>query len=256
MIEAQLDALGVETRRTIYRMLLEHPRSVSEIAAGLPVSRPAVSQHLKVLLDADLVRVSNVGTRRVYAADPAGVAALREWADEMWSMAMGSFERFARRAAEEEMHMQNIEPVVKTIAVPGDPEWAFQLFTTRIDEWWPKQSHSVGGDDAQRVAVEPGEHGRVFEVTSDGVEHEWGRITVWEPAGRLAFTWHPGTAEEQATHVEITFRADAEGTEVTIVHDGWAARGADAGKIRDGYDTGWDFVLGRVPGAMPITAGS
>ena len=102
MVEAQLEALSVETRREIYTMLLERPRSVGDIADHLPVSRPAVSQHLKVLLDADLAQVTNVGTRRVYAANPAGMAALRDWIDRMWDMAMGSFADFARREMEKD----------------------------------------------------------------------------------------------------------------------------------------------------------
>ncbi|RPI21076.1 MAG: ArsR family transcriptional regulator, partial [Actinobacteria bacterium] len=90
MVDTQLDALAVETRRAIYQMLLERPHSVGELAARLPVSRPAVSQHLKVLVDAELARATTVGNRHVYSADPAGMAALRDWVDQMWDMAMGS----------------------------------------------------------------------------------------------------------------------------------------------------------------------
>ena len=258
MVDTQLDALAVETRRTIYRMLLDKPRSVGELAAQLPVSRPAVSQHLKVLVDADLARVTSVGTRHVYSADPEGMAALRDWVDEMWSMAMGSFAGFARRETETKMtqaEATRIEPVVKTITVPGGPGWVFELFTTRIDEWWPKVTHSVGGEDAAVIKVDPGIGGRAYEVTTDGVEHEWGRITAWEPAARIAFTWHPGLPVSQSTHVEITFRTSAEGTEVTLVHDGWEARGADWQEMRDNYDTGWDHVLARIPGSAAVTAG-
>ncbi len=81
-------------------MLLERPRSVSELASGLPVSRPAVSQHLKVLLAADLARVTEVGNRRVYSANPTGMASLREWVDQMWSLAMESFASFATEQTE------------------------------------------------------------------------------------------------------------------------------------------------------------
>ncbi len=101
MIDAQLEALAVDTRRSIYTMILERPRSVSELSSGLPVSRPAVSQHLKVLLDADLAQVTEVGNRRVYSGNPAGMASLREWVDQMWSLAMDSFARFAREQMED-----------------------------------------------------------------------------------------------------------------------------------------------------------
>jgi len=255
VIDTQLDALAVETRRTIFTMLLEKPRSVSEIAAELPVSRPAVSQHLKVLVEADLARATSFGSRRVYSAHLTGMTALRDWVDQMWDMAMGSFANFARSEKERDMDQMEklrIEPVVKTVMVPGTPAVAFELFTRRIDEWWPRVTHSVGGEDAVSVHMDTGIGGRVYETTKDGAEHEWGRITGWEPSARVAFSWHPGLSSEQATHVEITFRQTAEGTAVTLVHDGWEARGADWKEMRDSYDSGWDFVLARVPGAKPV----
>jgi DNA-binding transcriptional ArsR family regulator len=96
MVDAQLEALSVDTRRQIYRLLAERPRSVGELAELVPVSRPAVSQHLKVLVDADLATVQTSGTRHVYSADPEGMERLRQWIDEMWELALGSFARFAR----------------------------------------------------------------------------------------------------------------------------------------------------------------
>ncbi|MGH8915236.1 MAG: ArsR/SmtB family transcription factor [Acidimicrobiia bacterium] len=254
MVDLQLDALAVGMRRAIYEMLLQRPRSVRDIAAELPISRPAVSQHLKVLVNADLARATSVGNRRVYSVDPAGMTALRQWVDQMWDMAMGSFAGFAQREMEETMSQsgaERIEPVVKTVTIPGEPGWVFELFTTRMGEWWPLGTHSVGGDDAVDVRVDPGVGGRVYEVTNDGVEHEWGRIVEWEPAARVAFSWRPGLPVEQATHVEITFRQIIDGTEVTLIHDGWEARGADWRKMRDNYDIGWDHVLSQIPGSAP-----
>jgi DNA-binding transcriptional ArsR family regulator len=257
MVDTQLEALSVETRRAIYTMLLERPRSVGDIADQLPVSRPAVSQHLKVLLDADLARVTRVGNRRVYSADPAGMAALRDWIDRMWDLAMGSFADFARREMEREMSVSDrLGPVVKVVTVPGDPAVVFELFTNRMAEWWPIESHSVGEQDAVGVRVEPTVGGRVLETTRDGAEHEWARIKGWEPGERLEMDWYPGLPASQATHLEITFRQTSAGTELTLVHDGWEARGADAVRMRDSYDTGWDLVLGRIPGATARAAAS
>jgi DNA-binding transcriptional ArsR family regulator len=253
MVDIQLDALAVGTRRDIYVMLLQGPLSVGDIADRLPVSRPAVSQHLKVLLDAELARVTSVGNRRVYSADPTGMTALRDWVDQMWNMAMGSFAGFAQREMEERMSrsdQQRIEPVVKVITIPGDPGVVFELFTTRIGEWWPLDTHSVGGEDTVDARVDPEVGGRVYEVTRQGTEHEWGRVIGWEPASRLELDWYPGLPVSQATHVEITFRHTAEGTEVTLVHDGWESRGADRDRMRENYDTGWDHVLARVPGSV------
>lgn len=88
---AVLDALGDPTRRAIIERLVEHPAAVGELAASLPVSRPAVSQHLKVLKDAGLVLVDQAGTRRIYRVDPSGIEALRAYLDRFWGRALVSF---------------------------------------------------------------------------------------------------------------------------------------------------------------------
>jgi DNA-binding transcriptional ArsR family regulator len=93
----QLDALGDPTRRAIFERLASGPLAVVEIARTLPVSRPAVSQHLKVLKDAGLVTDRAQGTRRLYAIDRAGVAAVRDYFDRFWDTALDAF----RRAAEQ-----------------------------------------------------------------------------------------------------------------------------------------------------------
>lgn len=86
-----LQALGDPTRRAIFERLTQGPLAVGELARGLPVSRPAVSQHLKVLKEAGLVFGRQAGTRRVYHVDPQAVAALREYFDSFWSRALASF---------------------------------------------------------------------------------------------------------------------------------------------------------------------
>ena len=93
-----LDALGDWTRRQIFEALRRGPRSVGELAQGLPVSRPAVSQHLRVLKDAGLVVDRKEGTRRVYRVDPNGLAAIRTYFDSFWDEAL---ERFAAEARKE-----------------------------------------------------------------------------------------------------------------------------------------------------------
>jgi DNA-binding transcriptional ArsR family regulator len=90
-------AFGDQTRRAIVLMLAAGPMSVGDLAAQLPVTRPAVSQHLKVLKDAGLVSEEAVGTRRIYRLDAAGVAALREQLDDFWSRALGSFRNVVER---------------------------------------------------------------------------------------------------------------------------------------------------------------
>src|SRR5580700_5315425 len=88
-----LTALADPTRRSVFETLRQGPRPVGAIAAGLPVSRPAVSQHLKTLKEAGLVRDRADGTRRVYYIDPDGLGPLRRWLDEFWTEALDAFKR-------------------------------------------------------------------------------------------------------------------------------------------------------------------
>ena len=94
-----MDALGDRTRRAVLKRLRGGPRSVGEIAAGISVSRPAVSQHLKVLKEARLVMVRAEGTRRLYAVDTRGIEQVRKWLDGFWSEALSAFKEAAEREA-------------------------------------------------------------------------------------------------------------------------------------------------------------
>jgi len=95
------DALHDTTRRTVLERLREGPKSVGEIANDLPVSRPAVSQHLKVLKDAGLVNDRSEGTRRIYHIDPKGLGAMRAWLDQFWDSALASFAAEVERQEKE-----------------------------------------------------------------------------------------------------------------------------------------------------------
>jgi DNA-binding transcriptional ArsR family regulator len=101
-----MDALGDATRRAIFERLREGPRAVGELASGLPVSRPAVSQHLRVLKEAGLVSERRDGTRRIYRLDPSGLAEVRAYFDDFWTQALAAFKEAAERSfsptAEEE----------------------------------------------------------------------------------------------------------------------------------------------------------
>jgi DNA-binding transcriptional ArsR family regulator len=94
-----LDALGDPTRRTVFKRLRGGARSVGEIADGMDVSRPAVSQHLAVLRAARLVTDRAEGTRRLYAVDQRGLAAMREWLDGFWDKTLAAFKDAAEREA-------------------------------------------------------------------------------------------------------------------------------------------------------------
>jgi DNA-binding transcriptional ArsR family regulator len=98
---AAFAALSEPMRLRIIERLASRPMSVGEIAAGLPVSRPAVSQHLKVLKDAALVTVEAAGTRRIYHVDPAGLGVIRQWLDRHWERAIAAYVEIVEREEEE-----------------------------------------------------------------------------------------------------------------------------------------------------------
>ncbi len=107
-LQAGLDALGDSTRMAIFQKLAHGPVAVNELARALPVSRPAVSQHLRVLKDAGLVTDSRAGTRRLYQLDPEGVARLRAHFDQMWTRALSAFQAAAEKSpASEKTHAQS-----------------------------------------------------------------------------------------------------------------------------------------------------
>jgi DNA-binding transcriptional ArsR family regulator len=159
--EVTIAALADPTRRAMIERLRQGPIAVGALAAEMPVSRPAVSQHLKVLSDAGLLRVTQKGTRRLYQLDPKGLAELRAYLDGLWDDAL---RRFAARAQE--------------IAVPLPPERAFRLFTEEMADWWPLETHSLSGQENQTPAnsVEvPSETGaQVLETKPDGSKVPWG----------------------------------------------------------------------------------
>jgi DNA-binding transcriptional ArsR family regulator len=96
-----LTALGDPTRRAIFERLAERPWAVGELARELPVSRPAVSQHLKVLKDAGLVIDRPAGARRIYQVDPDGLGALRAYVDQFWNRALAAYKEAVERRDEE-----------------------------------------------------------------------------------------------------------------------------------------------------------
>jgi DNA-binding transcriptional ArsR family regulator len=100
--DSGLAALGDPTRRAIFERLAGRPLAVGELARELPVSRPAVSQHLKVMQDARLVVARREGNRRIYRLDPTGVALLRAYLDRFWSKALATYKDAVEAQAEED----------------------------------------------------------------------------------------------------------------------------------------------------------
>jgi hypothetical protein len=143
-------------------------------------------------------------------------------------------------------NLTSVEPLRKSVTVPAAPQRAFELFTAHIHEWWPLATHSVGVEQAAAVAFDDlGVGGRITETLADGTTSVWGTVTQWEPPDGVAFTWHAGTPEAEATRVEVTFTQEEPGsTVVRLVHSGWERR-PDGASAREGYDSGWEPVISR-----------
>jgi DNA-binding transcriptional ArsR family regulator len=100
-VEEGLIALGDPTRQAIFARLADRPRAVGELAKELPVSRPAVSQHLRVLKEAGLVLDRRAGNRRIYQLDPDGVGALRAYLDQFWNRSLAAFKQAVEQQEKE-----------------------------------------------------------------------------------------------------------------------------------------------------------
>ncbi len=237
-----LEALGDPTRRALFEMLCRRPHSVGELAGAVPVSRPAVSQHLRVLKDAGLVADRAAGTRRIYRVAPAGVEQLRSYVESLWDTALAGF----ASAVEEEVHTMSTEhtiiaPVTKSVVVGAPPEVAFRIFTERLGEWWPLATHSIG--EAVTATMEPRTGGRIYETHADGTEADWGVVSAWEPPHRFAMEWKVNPDAAAPTVIDIRFTAVDVGTRVDLEHSRWEQLGPSAAETRNQYDEGWDVVL-------------
>ena len=134
------------------------------------------------------------------------------------------------------------DPLRFSFDVDGSAEHAFSVWTSRIDTWWPSD-HTVSGE-AELVVLQSGVGGRIFERTPDGVEHDWGEVTLWNPPTQLAYLWHLGADRTAATEVEVRFVArGAATTRIEIEHRGWEQLGEAADQWRDRNRVGWDTLL-------------
>jgi hypothetical protein len=121
-------------------------------------------------------------------------------------------------------------------------EHAFDVWTNRIDLWWPSD-HSVSGEPGVRVFLQGTVGGRIYERTTDGTEHDWGQVTAWTPPGRLAYRWHLRRDRCDATEVEVRFVAQGpDTTRVEIEHRGWEQL-ADGPQWRERNLAGWQLLL-------------
>jgi hypothetical protein len=134
-----------------------------------------------------------------------------------------------------------VPPLHLTVDVRCAPEAAFAVWTERFGTWWPAD-HTVSGAP-EAVSLEPRLGGRIFERGPDGVEHDWGQVTTWDPPARLAYLWHLMRDRSDATEVEIRFVRNGSGTRVEIEHRGWERLGTDGATWRDRNRVGWSTLL-------------
>jgi uncharacterized protein YndB with AHSA1/START domain len=137
----------------------------------------------------------------------------------------------------------SVEPIVKRVRVRPAPARAFELFATRMGDWWPKGT-TLGETPHAAIILEPHAGGRWFERTEDGVEHMWGHVLAWEPPGRLLLAWRLTSRFTYdpafETEVELTFApADGGGCDVTFEHRNLERFGADAERIAGQLRGGW-----------------
>jgi uncharacterized protein YndB with AHSA1/START domain len=148
------------------------------------------------------------------------------------------------------------EPVRKRVLVALSVDETFRLFVDDIDRWWPVELFSRAADDqygagvtVERVVLEPRRGGRLYEITSEGVEGSWAEVLVYDPPNRLVLAWKPNDRDEPPTEVDIRFGPDGEGTVVELEHRGWERLGERAEEARAGHDGGWQVPLDRLASA-------
>lgn len=146
-------------------------------------------------------------------------------------------------------------PLRISFEVACSDEQAFRLWTAEIGMWWPRD-HSVSGDLTCDVVIESGQGGRIYERVVGGMEHEWGRVTRWDPPARLGYSWYLGRTPAEATDVEVSFMAVGDDrTLVEIEHSGWERLGAAADGWRDRNRVGWQTLLPHFAAAIGAQTG-
>jgi hypothetical protein len=154
-----------------------------------------------------------------------------------------------------------IAPVQKSIIVKASPEHAFDVFTAKIDRWWPK-THGIGASPIQQSLIEPFVGGRWYTRCEDGSDVVVGHVQVWQPGARLVVTWEvnavwkPDARVSFASEIEVRFIADANGaTRVELEHRNFERMGAAAGEtMRNAVDNGWPGLLQLFAGASSAEA--
>jgi DNA-binding transcriptional ArsR family regulator/uncharacterized protein YndB with AHSA1/START domain len=249
-------ALGDPTRRAIFERLIERPRAVTELADELPVSRPAVSQHLKVLRSAGLVVDQQVGKQRIYQVDPDGLALLRAELDRFWNRTLATYKTVVEKPAKEILMSTQAAAttsVLASIVVEAPIERAFQVFTSDFDSIKPREHNLLQVEIAQTV-LEPRVGGYIYDRGVDGSECRWARVLAYEPPHRLLFSWDIGPTWQiesdpaNTSEVEVRFIAETpDRTRVEVEHRHLDRHGEGWEGVREGVasNEGWPLYLQR-----------
>ncbi|MGB3406434.1 MAG: metalloregulator ArsR/SmtB family transcription factor [Jannaschia sp.] len=217
--EAILTALADPTRRAILDRLRDGPLSVGVIADPLPVSRPAVSQHLRLMVDAGLVTLTPVGRRNLYGLASGGAAPLVGWLGDLSARVLEDVET----------------GLVLSLTVRLSPVETWQLFCDDLALWWPVAVVSLSARTAgalpQAVVLEDVIGGALREVLFDGQDAIWATVVAHHAGAMLVLDWRLGTPD--GSRVEISVAPEAGGARLTLRHD------ADTPEMAEM----WDLVL-------------
>jgi DNA-binding transcriptional ArsR family regulator/uncharacterized protein YndB with AHSA1/START domain len=238
-------ALADPTRRRVFEQLRCGAQSVGKIASTMPVSRPAVSQHLSVLKKAGLVGARAEGTRRVYYIDPHGLSAIRVWVDQFWDDALTAFQSELKKNGIDQV----IEPVRKQLWVKASQARAFAVFTKDMSRWWPP-THSILKSPQKHYIVEPHVGGRWYAVGADDSTCQTGYVIEWNPPARLVLAWQINADwqfdPQLVTEVDVRFIAEGAGSSrIELEHRYLERMGDRAAQLRTRVDFpgGWGAII-------------
>ena len=154
--------------------------------------------------------------------------------------------------------MATLPDIEKTLTLELPADRAFSYFTDGLPLWWPVANHSVSafsGETPKQVVLEPHAGGAIYEIAPDDQRHDWGNVSVWQPAQTFATRWHPGQAADTATEWQVDFQPSSGGVTITLKHFGWGESTEMRARQHAGYVPGWDFVFGECFGDYARSAG-
>ena len=141
------------------------------------------------------------------------------------------------------MKVEKLLPVVREISVSWTPEEAYRRFIDEFSNWWPRETHSIGGPRIKRLVFETREGGRIYEEHVDGRRFQWGKVLELDPPRRVRFKFHPSRPENTAQTIEVVFHPQGSGARLELTATGWENWGRGAERARRGYRMGWGILL-------------